>query len=150
MSSTSKLPLRITIVNDDAAYLEMMSEVLRDVGYETTTFAGDITTAYREICTSPPDLLIVDLLFPESKQGADLLTLLWLTPATQHIPIVVCSAATHQLRSLANYLTQRGIEILFKPFDLVDLYRVVDRALSRPRYQRPASHGEEPPAHRPG
>jgi hypothetical protein len=60
-------------------------------------------------------------------------TALQLTPATQHIPGVVCSAATHQSRSLADYLTERGVETLLKPFDLVDLYRVVDGLTRRLR-----------------
>jgi DNA-binding response OmpR family regulator len=120
------MPLRVAVVNDDAAYLQLLQELLSDEGYEVAVF-HTVEVAYQEIRNYQPHLLIVDLLFPESKQGVDLISMLWLHADTRAIPIIVASAATTQLKSMEDMLRAKGITVLYKPFDLEDLLLAIRR-----------------------
>ena len=53
---------RISVVNDNADFLELMSAILdEDAGYEVSVFAGE-DTSIDQLADSKPDLVIVDLL----------------------------------------------------------------------------------------
>ena len=119
---------RIAVVNDDATYLALIRDILEDCDYEVTAFIT-VDDAYQAICAYNPNLIIVDLLFPDSKHGVDLISMLWLNRNTRHIPIIVCSAATSQLREMQSYLHSKNIATLFKPFDLDELINTVAYAL---------------------
>lgn len=123
------MPLRVAVVNDDAAYLQLLQELLSDEGYEVAVF-HTVEVAYQEIRGYQPHLLIVDLLFPESKQGVDLISMLWLNGETRNIPIIMASAATMQLKAMEDMLRSKGITVLYKPFDLEELLGAVRRLTS--------------------
>lgn len=120
------MTLRVAVVNDDAAYLQLLQDLLSDEGYEVAVF-HTVEVAYQQIRDYRPHLLIVDLLFPESKQGVDLISMLWLNSETRNIPIIVASAATVQLRSMEDMLRSKGITVLYKPFDLQELLDAILR-----------------------
>jgi DNA-binding response OmpR family regulator len=65
--------------------------------------------------------------------GWSILELLKLDPATNSIPVIVCSAAIDDLRSREPWLAHHGIVTLPKPFDIDDLYKRVEAALPRAR-----------------
>jgi len=111
---------RVVVVDDDEPFLELVQDVLEDEHYQVETFT-EINGAYQAIRTSAPSLIVTDLLFSNMLDGLDLLTRLWLTPATRSIPVLVCSAATNQLQCLRPELERKGIGVLYKPFELHDL-----------------------------
>ncbi|NOK58263.1 MAG: hypothetical protein GFH27_549279n69 [Chloroflexi bacterium AL-W] len=119
---------KIAVVNDDATYLALIRDILEECDYDVTVFIT-VDDAYQAICVYNPDLIIVDLLFPDSKHGVDLISMLWLNRNTRHIPIVVCSAATAELREMQSYLHSKNIGTLYKPFDLDELIHTVAHAL---------------------
>jgi DNA-binding response OmpR family regulator len=62
-----------------------------------------------------PDLVILDVRLPDVS-GWDILQSLKLDHATTAIPVLVCSAAVQELRSLETQLNRMGVDVLIKPF----------------------------------
>src|SRR5687768_10370726 len=54
---------RITVVNDNEAFLELVRDILEDDRYEVTTIDGDRPDALARIKASRPDVLMIDLRF---------------------------------------------------------------------------------------
>ena len=93
---------RISVVNDNADFLELMSAILdEDAGYEVTLFNGDETTI-DELAGSEPDLIIVDLLLGGAS-GWEVVTLARADERLADTPLVVCSAdVTSPLKSVTS------------------------------------------------
>lgn len=126
--------VRIAVVNDDTDFLTLMGELLEDQGWSATIHReGD--DAYRRIKQDLPDLIILDIRMSNPEEGWKILELLTLDPQTRPIPVIVCSAAIDDLRSKEDWLNQRGVSVLPKPFDIEDLYQSVETRLAE-RQQR--------------
>jgi CheY-like chemotaxis protein len=91
---------RITVVNDSPEFLELLVELLSDEGYEVTTIPKH-QGAFEQIKASQPDLVICDLIFENAAHGWSLIDMLHLSPETNRIPLLLCSAATQQVREIA-------------------------------------------------
>lgn len=125
---------RITVVNDDTVFLDMMAAVLRERGWGVDVCReGD--TAFEHIKRDPPDLVILDIRLETPETGWTVLELLTLDSTTAAIPVIVCSAAIIDLRAHEAVLRRYGIAVLPKPFDIATLYIRVEEALRA----RPAS-----------
>jgi hypothetical protein len=48
---------------------------------------------------------------------------------TANIPVIICSAAIKDLKEMEGYLTAKGVGVLYKPFDVDDLIRLVNLKL---------------------
>jgi CheY-like chemotaxis protein len=119
---------RITVVNDNREFLELMEDVLRDELYETTTVDGDRPDALEAIIASRPDLLVIDL-----RMGTDVLHG-W-TVAQQvrgddrfrELPILVCSADIMALHEMESELAGlHRVRALPKPFSIDELTDAID------------------------
>lgn len=124
--------VRIAVVNDDTDFLTLMGELLEDRGW-TAVIHREGDDAYRLIKDDPPDLVILDIRMGNPEAGWNILELLTLDPETLTVPVIVCSAAIDDLRKKQDWLNEKGISILPKPFDIDDLYRSVDMVLDRKR-----------------
>lgn len=124
---------RITVVNDNPEFLELMAAVLdEDEGYAVTKFDGDATTI-DEIAASDPQLLIIDLLLG-GQSGWEIVTLARSHGALADVPIIVCSADVTSLRNRAPELNEIGnVHVLPKPFGLDEVTELVDRLVGRER-----------------
>ncbi len=121
--------VRIAVVNDDTDFLTLMGELLEDRGWSAVIHReGD--DAYRKVKLDAPDLIILDIRMGNPEEGWKILELLTLDPDTRTIPVIVCSAAIDDLRSKEDWLNQRGISVLPKPFDIDDLYQSVEARLA--------------------
>lgn len=116
--------VRIAVVNDDTTFLTMMCEILAEEGWEAYTLR-EADAAFEELRRDPPDLIILDVQLDTPETGWRVLNLLKLDRATRTVPVVICSAALHDLQEKESYLNERGVGILVKPFDLDDLYACV-------------------------
>jgi len=121
--------VRIAVVNDDTAFLSLMAEVLEENGWETS-IVREGSHAYATIKEQRPDLVILDIRMESPENGWHIIELLKLDPETATIPMVVCSAAIDDLKSKKEWLEERDITTLPKPFDIDDLYQTVERMLS--------------------
>jgi CheY-like chemotaxis protein len=130
---TSKIPLRIAVVNDDTAFLDLMRELLQDEEGYAVTICKEKDNAYQFVKDHRPDLVILDIRMGGEESGWTILNLLTLDPITRPIPLIVCSAAIHSLQEHQELLDRFGITALPKPFDLDALLSTVERVIRRPR-----------------
>lgn len=120
---------RIAVVNDDTVFLDMMAAVLRERGWDVSVYReGD--AAFERLRSDPPDVIILDIRMENPETGWTVLELLTLDPQTAPIPVIVCSAAIHDLRAHESILMKYGIAVLPKPFNVEALYAQVDEAIA--------------------
>src|SRR3954468_10514725 len=116
----------IVVVSVDAAYLELLAELLADEGYRYICHHGDVQTPAL-IERDHPDLLILDILAEDSATGLALLAAMRHDPATSAIPTIVCSTDGRLLRAQEQSLHTHNGAIVEKPFDIEYLLaRVVE------------------------
>ncbi len=121
----------IAVVNDDPAFLELMHELLTDERY-ATVLLHEGNSAYEKIRQQRPELVILDLRLEHPEAGWKTLELVRLDPVTTNIPVIVCSADTRALREKEDWLRERDVKILEKPFNLDDLLTMVKDAVGSP------------------
>jgi CheY-like chemotaxis protein len=122
---------RISVVNDNEDFLELMSAILdEDAGYEVTLFDGDDTTV-AELADSAPDLVIVDLLLGGAS-GWELVTLCRADERLAETPIVVCSADVASLREREDELAHvANLHVLPKPFSIDQVTELVEQLVGK-------------------
>src|SRR6266536_1547348 len=119
---------RITLINDDTIFLELMRDLLQEVeGYEVL-LCKEGSQAYDFVKREDPDLIILDIRIGGEEIGWKLLELLTLDPQTRPIPLIVCSAAVRDLQDHQSMLERSDIDVLSKPFDLEVLLEKVEAA----------------------
>ena len=139
----------VLVVNDTEEILDLFRIILEDLGHRVTawSFSPDDLSKVTEI---QPDLVILDLLMgPTELQGWALLQKMRMSPATEDIPVIVCSAATNWVREQEGWLAANGVKVVLKPFKVDDLERAVGEtfglaevvAPSPAARQRKASNG---------
>src|SRR5690348_9211265 len=110
---------RIVVLDDDRTYLQLLEELFRDEGYDVSVSSTWRTLAH-VVQETPPDLIILDLVFDGQERGWALLDQLRRDPQTYSIPLLLCSAAVQALRRQEEWLRTLGVHTLAKPFDLND------------------------------
>jgi two-component system chemotaxis response regulator CheY len=115
----------ILVVEDDEAIRGLVTEVLRDDGYEVGEAANGVE-ALAYIGQRKPDLIVLDLMMPVMDGWA------FVEECRRHaccaqVPIVVTSAS-HDLPKTAERLRSFGVRTcLAKPFDVDGLLALVER-----------------------
>ena len=123
---------RITVVNDNPEFLDLMREILEDDRYETVTIDGDQPDALERIRASRPDLLIIDLrLGSHGVHGWDIAQEVRRDPGLDGLPVLVLSGDVVTLHEIEEQLaaTQHTAG-LAKPFGIDDLDRTIHRLLA--------------------
>ena len=121
----------ITLVNDDAAFLDLMRDLLeQEEGYQISV-RKEAERAYEFVKETRPDLVILDIRVGHEEGGWAILECLTLDPVTRPIPVLICSAAIHSLQEHEDLLQQYDCEVLPKPFDLDALLSKIEAALAR-------------------
>jgi DNA-binding response OmpR family regulator len=122
---------RISVVNDNPEFLELMSAILDDdAGYDVTLFNGE-NTSIAELVASDPDLLIVDLVLGGAS-GWEIVALTRAEHDLAGLPIIICSADVSALRERSEELDRIGnVHILEKPFSLDQITEIVERLIGR-------------------
>lgn len=115
---------RILVVEDDIEVATLLQSVLRSYGYEVEIV--DELTVLEASREQLPDLIILDLLFPDVS-GAEMGRALHALPETSAIPIVLMSGAEDVAARAAEI---DAVGYLHKPFDLDQLLSTVERALA--------------------
>jgi DNA-binding response OmpR family regulator len=122
--------VRIAVVDDDRGFLALMTDALAERGWEVLT-CSDTLSALTFLRDERPDVVILDVRMATAESGWEMCDFLQLHPATAHIQLIVCSAATDALRDRAQWLQERNIAVLEKPFDIDQMYAVVQVAAAR-------------------
>jgi two-component system response regulator VicR len=129
----------ILVVNDTQDVLDAIQMVLEDAGYRVTA-RTEPTTSAADIEAINPDLLMIDMLFAGKNIGWELIQAIRLHEATAHLPVIVCTAARHEVTESESVLLGKGITVVYKPFDIDDLVAAVEQALSAPANTPVADH----------
>ena len=110
----------VLVVDDDRQIQEFVTRALEDEEYRVlqAVDAASLNVAR----ATHPDVILLDIMMPEM-DGAEVSRHLRGDEATEHIPIVAMSALTPGLAP-PHLLVD---DWLSKPFDLDELYRVVER-----------------------
>jgi CheY-like chemotaxis protein len=118
---------RISVVNDNPDFLELMSAILdEDAGYDVSLFNGQ-QTEIGALAASDPDLIVVDLLLGGAS-GWEIVTLARADERLAGVPIIVCSADVTALRERAGELESIGnVHVLSKPFSIDEITRLVEQ-----------------------
>jgi CheY-like chemotaxis protein len=118
---------RISVVNDNPDFLELMSAILdEDAGYDVALFNGQ-ETEIDALAASDPDLIVVDLLLGGAS-GWEIVTLARADERLAGVPIIVCSADVAALRERAGDLERIGnVHVLSKPFSIDEITGLVEQ-----------------------
>ena len=120
-------PRRVTVVNNDPDFLELMADLLQDANYPATVIDGDRDNAFELIEASDPEILIVDLrLGSEQLKGLEIVRWIRKLPDLADVPTVICTADTWAVDQLADeFQSLRRVTVLLKPFAVDELYRAL-------------------------
>jgi CheY-like chemotaxis protein len=85
---------RILVIDDQRTNAEMVSGLLRNLGYEVE-LAADGETGLEMVRSRPPDLVISDILMPRM-DGYELCRRMRASPATALLPVILVTSADPQ------------------------------------------------------
>ena len=131
---------KILIVDDELDFAELAQYRLAEAGYEFQT-ATNSTDALNLAWDSPPDLILLDLLLPDL-DGLSVCEIFARHPATQHIPIIMITAAGSDTTRFSAEVA--GARRFFaKPVDFAELKTTMEMLLleSTPKGPPPSSPG---------
>jgi diguanylate cyclase (GGDEF)-like protein len=106
-------PARVLIVEDSPTQAAWVKEVLARDGYDVTV-AGDGKEAIRLVRTSPPDLVLLDMVLPDM-DGLQVLRIIKAGPEEQFVPVILLSVKA-DLDSRVKGLRIGADDFLAKPF----------------------------------
>lgn len=121
---------RITVVNDNPEFLELMHELLEEgSGYDVVTIDGDGLTDLEPIRESRPQLLIIDLRWrQDGLAGWDILLAVRADHELGQLPVILCTGDLAGLEEHAEEITRDPkVETLAKPFQVAELEALVER-----------------------
>ena len=113
-------PRRVLVVDDDESIRELVDMALSSEGHQVLT-APHGRAALEVIAKSPPDVILLDMKMPVM-DGWEFMRVYREAPG-QHAPIVVVTAAADAAGRAAEVAADGHLP---KPFELEDLFRVVD------------------------
>ena len=119
---------RILIVEDEEAIVEIISQALRRLGFETAS-AGDGDEALEKISLLRPDLVILDLMLPRM-DGWEVCRRLRADRATKAMPIIMLTARRDE-GDVVQGLEVGADDYMKKPFSLSELAARVKALLRR-------------------
>jgi DNA-binding response OmpR family regulator len=108
------MPKRILVVDDEAAILGLLRELLTAEGYEVATAGGGAETD-EAIQRSIPDLVILDVSLP-GEDGISICGRLKAGPVTMSIPIILMTAKYDTPEDARKGLNAGADEYVVKPF----------------------------------
>ncbi|HLT79279.1 MAG TPA: nitrogen regulation protein NR(I) [Ferrovibrio sp.] len=118
----------ILVADDDRSIRTVLDQALGRVGYQVRS-TGNAATLWRWASEGEGELVITDVVMPD-ENGLDLLPRI--KRVRPDLPIIVMSAQKTLLTAVK--ATERGAyDYLPKPFDLKELLRVVERAMTQPK-----------------
>jgi CheY-like chemotaxis protein len=131
MDSTTNGRRRILVVNDTDEILQLFRDIIEGMGHEclTLTYAPDDLAHVRD---ASPDLAIIDFVMGGMEfRGWQLVQKLKMDTRTADIPIIICTGAKREVYEQEGWLTEKGVRVVLKPFDVADLERAIAGVLER-------------------
>jgi len=115
--------IRVLIVDDDEALLEMLNDYLGEIEEFELETARTGFDAGAKTLSFLPDVILLDIMLPDIN-GRDVLRTIKADPKTSHIRIIAISGMIEQDK--ISDLYESGVDLyLQKPFDLAELVETV-------------------------
>jgi len=150
MADSGQQARHILVVNDTEEILDLFRDILEGMGHRMTawSYSPDDLAKVTEIL---PDLIILDLMLgPTELQGWALLQKIRMSPPTEDIPVIVCTAATNWVREQEGWLAANAVKVVLKPFKVAHLEHAIEQALDLPEVTASAEFVEaEQPSNNP-
>lgn len=121
---------KILIVDDEPFNVDYLEQELEDLNYETIS-AGNGQEALEKVQTTPPDLVLLDIMMP-IMDGFAVLSRMKADPALRDIPVIIISAM-NDLQSVVKGIEQGAEDYLPKPFEPVLLHARISSSLEKKR-----------------
>ena len=121
----------ILVINDDQSILELFRLILEKEGYEVRSSLV-VYEDVKDVEQLNPALIILDVRIGYHAEGLLLLQKLKMYPPTKDIPVIICTAALSEMREQQETLRQKKIPVLYKPFDMDELLKLVYQILPSP------------------
>lgn len=118
---------KILIVDDDPEIVRLISELLKDEGYEIEAVTQSLRV-YDRAKESKPDLILLDIMMPYL-DGWDELKLFNLDEELRTIPVIIITADRNAFKGVDNASQYGVVDHLFKPFELNELLNKIQQAL---------------------
>jgi CheY-like chemotaxis protein len=123
-------PMRIIVIDDDQAILNLYVEVLQDEGYQVIACDSQ-ADAVECIRREQPELVILDLWMQSPISGWEIYQQLATHPEAAMIPVIISTAATERHLEPPADLQGAKINVLLKPFEIDDLLAAVKAGVAR-------------------
>jgi two-component system, chemotaxis family, response regulator PixH len=112
----------VLVVEDTRSEMELISHYLQQCGYKVIE-AGTGKEAIRKAIAQRPDVILTDVVMP-GMSGFELCRSLKKHPATENVPIVLCSSKSLDIDRFWG-LKQGASAYLVKPFTQEQLIQIV-------------------------
>ncbi|BCL78531.1 response regulator [Ktedonobacteria bacterium brp13] len=126
---------QVLVINDDASILDLFKMLLEDEGYEVYASLETIENVV-DVERIQPELVILDLKIGMHQEGWVMMQKLRMYPPTAKIPIILCTAALDEVSEQEATLIDKGIPVVYKPFDLEELLKAVHSVLAPEEIRR--------------
>jgi DNA-binding response OmpR family regulator len=120
----------VAVVDDEPAIVEIVGQVLAEQGWDVLN-CQDGRVAAAVIRQEQPDVILLEVWLRTIQTGWSVLYELQQDPRTSTIPTIVYSGAVDQLQAQKEWLDERGIAVLIKPFDIDEFEHTMRAALAR-------------------
>jgi CheY-like chemotaxis protein len=121
---------KILIVDDDEQATTLLERVLAIKGHEATSL-NDSAETLQVVSSSPPDLILLDLMMPEPN-GFEVCKMLRADPKFAKLPIVIITAMDDNA-SKENAYAAGANDYLTKPFRIDALAQAIDDLIETSR-----------------
>lgn len=128
-------PIRLLVIEDDVRLTEALAHFLRHAGYEVAV-AYDGPTGLAVAAETPPDLVILDVMFPDM-DGWEICRRL---RQTSDVPIIMLTARTSEDDRVKG-LAMGADDYVAKPFSLKELDARIGAVLRRTHMPPPPADG---------
>jgi CheY-like chemotaxis protein len=124
--------VHILVIDDAPDLRALYADTFEGEGYRVTLMEH-VPADVGEIDAVQPDVIVVEYLFDGQPVGWSLVQALKQRPATQHLPILVCTAAARTVQEHLPYVHVQQIGLLLKPFDVDVLLNGIQELLGQAR-----------------
>ncbi|NMF82061.1 MAG: response regulator [Leptolyngbya sp. LCM1.Bin17] len=117
---------KVLVVEDSLPQREMISELLRGIGLQVFV-ASDGMEALEQLQSQSPDMVVLDIVMPRMN-GYELCRRIKADPATQNVPVVMCSSKGEEFDRYWG-MKQGADAYIAKPFQPMELVGTVKQLL---------------------
>ena len=133
MTNTTTLAVRILVVDDTPANVELLVRMLASRGYVSEA-AGSGAEALAAVRNEAPDLILLDINMP-GMDGFEVCRQLKSDPTLRDIPVLFISAQ-HESSDKVRAFQLGAVDYVTKPFQLVEVFARIETHLKLSQLQR--------------